>query len=126
MTANAVGAFATGNYLGAAVAITGMFAKKADPEAERFQVLMGYLKQQFQIINEKLDEILENQKKLMDAMVNLSKQLENYYEALDERLANIEFETKRIVEDGETALPILHIVEDGETALPILPRGTCS
>ncbi|KYK43913.1 hypothetical protein A1D31_37425 [Bradyrhizobium liaoningense] len=96
LTSNAVASFATGNYLGAVVAVTGMFAKKTDPDAERFKVLMGYLKQQFEIVNQKLDQILTNQQKLLNAMVDLSKQMQSYYEALDERLGNIEFETKRI------------------------------
>ena len=134
LTANAVASFATGNYLGAVVAVTGMFAKKTDPEAERFKILMGYLKQQFEIINEKLDRILENQQKLMNAMVDLSEQMQSYYEALDERLTNIEFETKRISgmaasaawSDWRTCFSVYSYVRKNEATFGVLRNGDFS
>jgi hypothetical protein len=88
---------AAGNYLGAAVAVTGMFAAQKNPEEERFKALMGYLQREFQEVNRKLDEILKNQQKIMDAISAVSKQLQKVYVALDERLARIEFDTKRAV-----------------------------
>ncbi|WP_339036227.1 hypothetical protein WHZ78_01725 [Bradyrhizobium symbiodeficiens] len=102
--ANAFASFATGNYLGAIASVTGVFRKKSDPEAERFKMLMSYLRQQFEVINAKLDAILENQKKMMEALGKLSEQMRSYYVSLDERLMRMEFELKRVRDIGLTNL----------------------
>lgn len=88
--------FAAGNYLGAAAAVTGLFATRADPEQARFDALRGYLDRQFARINAQLEVIISNQQKLMDAIVQLSEQMQRQYDALEERLAKIEFELKRV------------------------------
>jgi hypothetical protein len=90
--------FASGNYLGAAVAVTGLLRPRVDPDTQRHQILMNYLGQQFNQINAKLDQILQNQQKLLEAMGQLSRQMASYYEALDERLARMEFELRRVAD----------------------------
>jgi hypothetical protein len=70
--------FAAGNYLGAIAAVSGVFKKRVDPEAQPFQLLMNYLTQQFEQINKKLDAILQNQQKMMEALNKLSEQMRDY------------------------------------------------
>ena len=82
----------TGNYLGAVASVTGMFGKRKDPDAERFRIMMEYLQKQFGLFNKKLDAILENQQKIMDAVVSVSKQLTETYRALDLRLQSLKWE----------------------------------
>lgn len=89
-------AFETGNPLGAISSITGIFGKKSNPDAERFSVMMGYLREQFAIINQQLKVIQENQKKIFDAILDLSKQLQATYEHLDGRLNRMETEQQKI------------------------------
>jgi hypothetical protein len=95
--------FASGNYIGAIASVTGIFAARTDPAAERHKALMNYLGQQFERLNAKIDAILENQKKLLEAIGGLSQQMETYYQALDERLARMEFELRRVSEAARTA-----------------------
>lgn len=96
IAANAAVAAASGNYLGAIASVSGIFASRQNPEEARFNALMGYLQQQFEVINTKLNAILENQQKIYEAVVGLSSQLTEVYKALDERLANIDFNVRRI------------------------------
>lgn len=84
--------FVAGNYLGAVAALSGAFGKQRDPDQERFAAIMA----QLSIINQKLDVVLENQYKMMKALSALSDQLRETHVAIDERLARMEFETKRI------------------------------
>jgi len=92
----AFSAFASGNYLGAAAAVSGLFGKRVDPQQARFDALRSYLDQQFQQMNAKIDAVLVNQQKLMDAIVMLSDQMTRQTDALEEHLAIIDFELKRV------------------------------
>lgn len=93
---NAYIGFMSGNYLGAVTSITGMFGNKPDPDAERFRIMMNYMKDQFGIINDKLASVLENQQTILDAVVSVSDQLQLTYENLDGRLGHMEWELSRI------------------------------
>jgi len=93
---NAYIGFMAGDYLGAVASITGIFAKKSDPDAERFKIMMKYLQEQFEIVNQQLATIQENQQKIFDAIVALSEQLETIYVELDGRLNRMEIEQRRI------------------------------
>lgn len=88
---NAFASAASGNYLGAIVTVTGMFGSRRDPEQERFAALMGYLQQQFEVINQKLDTIIQNQKQIYDAVQKVSLQIEEMNQSLNERLDNVDF-----------------------------------
>ena len=88
----------SGNPLGAIASITSIFGNKSDPDAKRFQIMMGYLRKQFGIINEKLDAVLENQQTILDAVISVAEQLEQIYKNLDGRLENMEWEQRRISE----------------------------
>ena len=58
--------------------------------------MMNYLKDQFEIINEKLESVLENQQTILNAVVSVSEQLQLTYENLDGRLESMEWEQRRI------------------------------
>jgi hypothetical protein len=88
--------FMTGNYLGAVSSITGVFSKPTDPDAERFKILMNYLQRQFEQINAKLDAVLENQVKIMDAVRQVSEQMQEGFLRLERQLANMDFEQRRL------------------------------
>lgn len=93
---NAYIGFMAGDYLGAVASITGIFAKKSDPDAERFKIMMKFLREQFEIVNKQLKNIQENQQTILDAVVGLSEQLNSVYIGLDGRLSRMEFEQRRI------------------------------
>lgn len=88
--------FTTGNYLGAISSITGLYSKPSDPDAERFKIIMKYLQAQFDQINSKLDAVLENQARIMEALNSLSKQMREGFLSIDRQLANMQFEQRRI------------------------------
>ena len=94
--ANAYIGFMSGNYLGVVASITGMFGNKPDPDEERFRIMMNYFRDQVGIINDKLDDVLENQQTILNAVVSVSKQLQLTYENLDGRLGRMEWEQRRI------------------------------
>ncbi len=94
----------SGNYLGAVAAVSGLFGGQTDPAAERHQQLMAYLESAFREVNAKLDEILDNQKKMMTAIVGLSEQMAEYNRALHQRLDRMEFEQKRILDISQQIL----------------------
>lgn len=94
--------YASGNVLGAITTASSVFAKRTDPDQARFEAMMKYLRQELEQINQKLKKILENQQKLMDAVVALSEQVARQYRALDERLARMEFELDRVSETVRT------------------------
>jgi hypothetical protein len=87
--------FASGNYIGAIASVTGMFAKKKRGPSE-VAVLRQYLDRQFERVNAQLRQIIEQQDRIMDGLVALSKQMHEQYVALDKRIGRIEFETKRL------------------------------
>lgn len=88
--------FADGNYLGAISSITGLFAKRKDPDAERFKILMGYLQEQFAIVNAKLDTVIRNQEALMERIDLLGQSMNAGFLSIDRQFANLAFEQARI------------------------------
>jgi hypothetical protein len=83
----------TGNYLGAAIALSGLFGGGGgDANAARHQQLMDFLSQNFKELNRKLYHILTNQRTIMEMISNLSQQLADYHVELQERLGNLAFE----------------------------------
>jgi len=95
VAAGAFAQYATGNYLGAVASASSLFGGGGgNAQQAQFSAIM----KQFEIVNQKLDLILENQAKLMQAVVALSNQLRETQQAIDERLARVEFETLRISE----------------------------
>jgi len=91
---NAMVAFSGHNYLGAVASVTSLFSKRSDPAAERQKQLMDFLAKHFEVLNGKLDTIIKNQEKIQKSIQNLATQSYEQYVALDERLANLTFETQ--------------------------------
>ncbi|MET1410734.1 hypothetical protein ABVF61_00600 [Roseibium sp. HPY-6] len=88
--------FSTGNYMAALASVTGLFSKQNDPDAERFKVMMNYLQKQFEVVNLKLDKVLQNQVKIMEAINRLSKQMFDGFVLADKKISNIDFEIRQI------------------------------
>lgn len=99
ITGGAVNAYMSvmsGNWLGAAAQITGIFGgAKPDPDAERFKIMMAYLQKQFGIINEKIDKVITNQKAIFEAVEDVSLQVQRSHELLDARLSELEWLTRQ-------------------------------
>jgi hypothetical protein len=93
-----------GNYLGALVGITGLFGGNSDPEAEFHKQLMSYLQTNFQQINDKLNQVLDGEQKIMDGIVKLSEQMAAYDKILHQRLDRIEFKVDTIEALGRQVL----------------------
>jgi hypothetical protein len=88
----------SGNYLGAIVSATGMFgAQQPDAETVRHQQLMNYLDQEFKEINGKLDTLIENQEKIVQAIAKLSNQIEEFRGEMHTRLDMIDFKLDTII-----------------------------
>ncbi|MFG1481425.1 hypothetical protein ABMA74_00835, partial [Halobacteriovorax sp. HFRX-1_3] len=85
--ANITASIASGNYLGAAVAITGLFGKNSGPSAEelRHQQLMETLG----IIDEKLNQALENQKLIYEKLGEIEKSISKLATSLKEVEKNL-------------------------------------
>lgn len=96
IAANAFIGFASGNYIGAIASLTGLFAKKKNPDAERFKILMKYLGRQFKQVNAKLDKVLDNQVKLMNAINRVHVEMRESFQRIDRTLARMEFEQNRM------------------------------
>ena len=88
--------FASGNYLGAVASVTGLFAKRKDPDAERHKILMGYLQDQFAIINRRLDAVLRNQQIILERIDALGRRMNEGFLSIDRQLSNLAFEQARI------------------------------
>ena len=89
----AISQAATGNYIGAALAVTGLFGGgKPDPEQQRFAQLMGFLQE----MDKKLNQIIDLQIKTLEAIQGLSNQLADLDRRLNERLDRIAWEVKLI------------------------------
>lgn len=86
----------SGDFLGAIGGVTGLFGSRPDPLAEFRRQLFNYLDEQFKQVNGKLDELIAGQQKLMDGLVQLSKQMAAYDKALHDRLDRIEFKLDNI------------------------------
>ncbi|WP_418137352.1 hypothetical protein [Agrobacterium sp. El2ro-1b] len=88
----AFASWTSGNPLGAVASISGVFGGRKDPDAERHRVMMAYLAKQFEQINRKLDQILENQKKILEAVVSLNQEMREGFAAMDRRLIALQFD----------------------------------
>jgi hypothetical protein len=86
----------TGNYIGAALAVTGLLGgSKPSPEQQQFSAIMGYL----QRLDQKLNQIYELQVKTLEAIEGLSKQIAELDRNLHLRLDRVDFELKTISEN---------------------------
>ena len=76
-----------GDYLGGIAALTGLFGIAGPDAAEqRHQQLMAYLEKNFEQINKRLEEIVDLQKKTIEALVAVSQQLVD----IKDQLSNVE------------------------------------
>ena len=75
---------ATGNYIGAVVSVTGLFAHKGpDPT-------MAFMSAHFQRIESQLTTVIENQAKLDKKLDNISASMERHFNQLNSRLDEID------------------------------------
>jgi hypothetical protein len=81
----------SGDILGAIGGITGLFGSRPDPAAERHRQLMSFLQTEFDRVNQKLDQLIQGQQKIVEAIVALSEQMAEYDRVLHTRLDRIEF-----------------------------------
>lgn len=93
---NAFSSFASGNPIGAIASLTGLLGGRKDPAAERHAAMMGYLKEQFGIMNGKLDRILENQAAIMQAVVNLHTEMRKSFVEVNDKLDNLTYTVNNI------------------------------
>ena len=87
----------TGNYLGAIASVSGLFGGggQADPNRAQFERIFAELG----AINQKLDTVIEMQKRTLQAIEQLSTQLAEVEKGLQARLDNVEFEVKTVGEN---------------------------
>ena len=91
IVATGVAQFATGNYLGAVASLTSLAGLAApDAAAERQAAMMQYLQQQFAVINQKLDKIIDLQVQTLKAVEALSEQQQRFREKVLGQLDRIE------------------------------------
>ncbi|MBY5453921.1 hypothetical protein HFO91_30550 [Rhizobium leguminosarum] len=90
---NAMAQALTGNYIGAIAGALSVFGgSKPSPEQQYFNAIMGRLDQ----IDQKLTEVIDLQKKTLQAIQDLSKQLADVEERLNKRLDTIQVELQYI------------------------------
>lgn len=90
---NAFASVASGNYVGAALQVSGLFGGGGpSAEDEHFQAIMGVLDE----IQKKLGVVIELQQKTLAAVQQLSIQVAAFSKHMDERLDHIDFELKSI------------------------------
>jgi hypothetical protein len=90
---NAIAQVATGNYIGAALAVSGMFGGgKPDPAQQQFAQIMGFLQE----MDQKLTRIINLQLRTLEAIEGLSNQVADLDRRLNDRLDTIDFETQVI------------------------------
>lgn len=89
-----------GDFIGAALSASSLFGGGDDgPSAQQ-----KFLQQSFAQINSKLDEILENQKQLLQATVLLSEQIGELGKALGKRLDTVDFKLESLLAIGRQLL----------------------
>jgi gas vesicle protein len=89
--ATGVAQFATGNYLGAVASVTSLVGLGApDAGAERHAAMMKYLQQQFAIVNQKLDKIIDLQVQTLNAIAALAKEQRQFRQEVLSQLDRIE------------------------------------
>ncbi|MGY3370239.1 hypothetical protein ACVWZL_007364 [Bradyrhizobium sp. GM2.4] len=75
VVASGIAQFATGNYLGAISSATSLVGLGSpDAAAERHKAMMEYLQQQFEVINKKLDKIIDLQIQTIKAVNDLTRE----------------------------------------------------
>lgn len=103
----AVAAMSASTGLGAVAAVSGLVGMfgggKGDPDAARHRQLMAYLDRRFDAIDARLEDIIENQARIMQAIVGLSEQMQDGFERMDRTLARMEYE-QAIMSDGVRSL----------------------
>ena len=87
------------NYLGAAASVTGLFRKRSDAAAARHKQMIKYLQREFARVNQKLDNIIKTQERIIERLNALSTQIQEHHRLLNERLDVLTFETNRISEN---------------------------
>ncbi len=100
---NVASNLASGNYLGIAVTISGLFSKKNNnsPEQQRYEAIMGMLRQvdaKLDVIDQKVDHIIELQMNTLEAIANLEKVMNNQFQSIKEELTFIAWEQQAIKE----------------------------
>jgi hypothetical protein len=91
----------TGNYIGAIVSVTGVFGGgKPDPQQQQFAATMAALRR----LDEKLTQVINLQKKTLEAIQGLSNQVADLEKTFNVRLDRVDFELKTISENLKIAL----------------------
>ena len=89
--ATGVAQFATGNYLGAVASVTSLVGLGApDASAQQYAAMMQYLQQQFAIVNEKLNRIIDLQVQTIKAISALAEQQRDFSRKVFGQLDRIE------------------------------------
>lgn len=91
-----INAVVSGNYLGAVMGLTGFFGKKSDPAMERHKEMMNFMAKQFEQVNKKLDQLIEGQQKLMEAVAGISEQIMDLQQKMNERFDVVEIKLDTI------------------------------
>lgn len=94
--------YATGNYLGMAVTVSGIVSNKStrpDPEQVRFEAIMGALRQidqRLELIDQKIDRVIELQQATLEAIFDLDRSMYNRFRTLKSDLDVIAWEQQVI------------------------------
>ena len=88
---NAFTNFTSGNFLGAISSITGLFGGKKDAAAERHKQMMQFLKQNFEQVNKKLDDLRDGQTRIIKSVVQVSEQIHSLHVDMDARFRALDF-----------------------------------
>ena len=91
IVATGVAKFATGDVLGGVASLTSIVGLGApDAAAERYAAMMKYLEQQFAIVNQKLDKIIDLQVQTLKAIATLANQQQQFRREVLGQLDRIE------------------------------------
>lgn len=102
VAANICGSFASGNYVGMAVSIVGLFGgggSSSSPEQQQFEAVMGMLRQidaKLDVIDKKIDNVIELQKTTLEAIAELGDLINNNSRSIQEELTHIQWELQTI------------------------------
>lgn len=97
VAAQAVTAYLSGNPLAAVAAVSSLFGGGAsDPDASRHAAMMAYLQKEFEKINVKLDEIIDLQKKTIQAIDQLAINVETLQRQMHARFDSLTYEVETI------------------------------
>ncbi len=111
------------NYLGAIVGVSGLFGKSpADPASERHKQLLDFIEKRFAVIDKKLDQIIEGQKKIMETLGKISEQMALYDRTLHDRLDRVEFKLDTV--ESMTREILFHYLKNCHTVKVNIVRET--